>query len=68
MPSQVSDSYSPPICACGRFKDVHVWPVGTIAAEPGIEGCDGYREVALEETELGKAMDELLASFKETEE
>jgi hypothetical protein len=60
MPGTVSNSYEPPICACGRFKSVHDWPPGTITAEPDIEGCDGYTEVDLADTELGKAMDDFL--------
>jgi hypothetical protein len=61
MPGPVSDAYEISICACGRFKDVHEWPAGTITAEPGVEGCDGYREAALDDTELGRAMDAFLS-------
>lgn len=62
MPGPVSESYEPPICACGRFKRVHDWPEGTITAEPGVDACDGYREVALESTDLGKALEDFVGS------
>ena len=64
MPGPISDPYTAPICACGRFKDVHDWPAGTITPEPGVEGCDGYREVALEETDLGRAVEEFLGGVQ----
>jgi hypothetical protein len=65
MPGPVSDSYEAPICACGRFKRVHDWPSGTITAEPGVEGCDGFRQVAFDDTELGKAMDAFLNQIED---
>lgn len=62
MPGSVSDSYAgPPMCACGRYKDVHDWPSGTIAAEEGVEGCDGYTEVPFEDSGLGKALADFFA-------
>jgi hypothetical protein len=44
------------MCACGRYKDAHEWPSGTIAAEEGVEGCGGFTEVSFEESGLGKAL------------
>lgn len=64
MPGSISDSYEPPICACGRFKNVHDWPSGTITAEEGLEPCSGYREVPMDDTELGQAVNDWLGTRK----
>lgn len=61
MSGSVSDSYSPPICACGRFKSTHDWPSGTIPQESDVTGCDRYTEVDFAESDLGKEVERFLS-------
>jgi hypothetical protein len=67
MPGPVSDFYTPPICACGRFKDVHDWPSGTIKPGPDVDGCAGYREVDLAQTALGQALEDFFGEIDEVQ-